>query len=351
LQDWHNRLREAGSEHSDGTRRKERASESGFRVVTGCEDGGNTPCETPRFSIRGMTCQEDVSETSGFGVCGNIGAQEGASPVSGALRSGISGRTCPEEDSTPASEAELVAKARTGDPDAFGELVRRHRARAFGIARSLTQDHHLAEDVVQDALVRAFLHLGTLIDAARFSPWLTKIIRNEAYMKLRRGGPHGKERPFTSLEGGGLADQGSSGGTSSGGSPCIREDDWHDIDRVLFHLSRSALDSARQAYDPSAALLRKELVDGIRSLLHCLSPREKRIFEAYFFEQLPPQDIAALLDTAVANVYNSISRARSKMQQERIRVHISMYVKQRQKLGKPAKKLLAPPSFKPAWKD
>jgi RNA polymerase sigma factor (sigma-70 family) len=312
-----NRLGEAGSEQTAGMQAMEGAPGTGLR--------GNPAGESPHTGLHG----NPAGESPGFGAHRNMGGVE---------------------DAIPASEAELVAKARTGDPDAFGELVRRHRARAFGIARSLTQDPHLAEDVVQDALVRAFLHLGTLVDAARFSSWLSKIIRNEAYMKLRRGGPHGKERPFTSFEGGGLASQGSSGGSSSGVTT-MREDDWHDIDRVLFHLSRSALDSARQAYDPSAALLRKELIDGIRSLLHCLSPREKRIFEAYFFEQLPPQDIAALLDTAVANVYNSISRARSKMQQERIRVHISMYVQQRQKLGKPAKKLLAPPSFKPLWKD
>lgn len=253
--------------------------------------------------------------------------------------SGFRDEPDPDEDAwpEPVSEEELVEKARDGDPDAFGELVRRHRAKAFGIAHSLTKDHHLAEDVVQDALVRAFLHLGTLIDSVRFSPWLAKIIRNEAYMKLRRGGPHGKERPFTSVE--------------MAASPEIGTEDWHDIDRVLFQLSRSALDSAKQANDPSTALLRKELVDGIRSLLDCLGPREKQIFEAYFFEQLPPQDIAALLNTAVANVYNNISRARSKMQQERIRVQISMYVEQRKKMEKLAKKLLAPPSFKPVWKD
>ncbi|GJM69654.1 hypothetical protein HMSSN036_18700 [Paenibacillus macerans] len=255
-----------------------------------------------------------------------------------ALRSGFRYEPAANEGgrSEPVSEKELVEQARSGDPDAFGELVRRHRAKAFGIAHSLTQDHHLAEDVVQDALVRAFLHLGTLIDAARFSPWLAKIIRNEAYMKLRRGGPNWKERPFTSLEG--------------VISPEIGAGDWHDIDRVLFQLSRSALESARQASDPSAALLRKELIDNIHTMLRCLSPREKRIFEAYFFEQLPPQEIAALLDTAIANVYNSISRARGKIQQERIRVHISMYVQQRKKMGKPAKRLLVPPSFKPLWK-
>jgi len=235
------------------------------------------------------------------------------------------------------NEKELVEQARAGDPDAFGELVRRHRAKAFGIAHSLTQDHHLAEDIVQEALVRAFLHLGSLVDAARFSPWLTKIIRNEAYMKVRRGGPHRREQPFTSLEG--------------ARQPVIGADDWQDIDRILFQLSRRALDSARQMQDPSDAFIRKELIDGIRSLLRCLSPREKRIFEAYFFEQLPPQEIAALLDTAVANVYNSIARARSKMQQERIRVHVSMYVKQRRVMGKPGKVLLAPPLITVAWED
>ncbi|XEC94202.1 RNA polymerase sigma factor [Paenibacillus tarimensis] len=258
-----------------------------------------------------------------------------------------------ENDTRPVSEADLVAKARNGDPDAFGELVRRHRAKAFGIAYSLTQDHHLAEDVVQEALVRAFLHLGTLIDLGRFKPWLSRIVRNEAYMKLRRGGPYGKERPFTSWE----RAVGAGERQPEGGSPSTEAtnnsmaEDWCDIDRVLFRLSRSALDAARSAADPSSALLRKELVDGIRSLLHCLSPREKRIFEAYFFEQLPPQEIAALLDTAVANVYNSISRSRTKLQQERIRTHISLYIGQRKKLGKPAKKLLAPPLLQVTWRN
>ncbi|QYR23575.1 RNA polymerase sigma factor [Paenibacillus sp. sptzw28] len=255
-----------------------------------------------------------------------------------------------DDEPRPIKEADLVAKARTGDPDAFGELVRSSRSKAFGLAYAMTRDHHLAEDVVQDALVRAFLHLGTLIDSSRFTPWLTKIVRNEANMKLRRGGPHRNERPFTScvtFEGG--TERPSGVGTA--GQHTARQD-WSDIDRVLFHLSRSALDAARQTNDPSTALLRKELIDGIRSLLHCLSRRERRIFfEAYFFDQLPPQDIAALLDTAVANVYNGISRSRTKIQQERIRVHISLYVKQPQQSGKPVKRLLAPPLYKITWKD
>jgi RNA polymerase sigma factor (sigma-70 family) len=253
-----------------------------------------------------------------------------------------------DSGSEPIKEADLVAKARTGDPDAFGELVRRSRSKAFGLAYAMTRDHHLAEDVVQDALIRAFLHLGTLIDSSRFTPWLTKIVRNEANMKLRRGGPHRNERPFASWVSCENGTERHHGTFSLGRNTA---EDWSDIDRVLFHLSRSALDAARQANDPSRALLRKELIDGIRSMLHCLSSRERRIFEAYFFDQLPPQDIAALLDTAVANVYNGISRSRLKIQQERIRVHISFYIKQRQQFGKPAKRLLAPPLYKITWKD
>jgi RNA polymerase sigma factor (sigma-70 family) len=255
-------------------------------------------------------------------------------------------------DPTPESEADLVAKARMGDPEAFGELVRRSRAKAFGLAYSMTKDEYLAEDVVQEALIRAFLHLGKLIDPSRFKPWLYKIVRNEAYMKLRRGGPHLKESPFTSL----------AGNTSSAGCHSSNKNTdtafrnnsegcWNDIDQVLYRLSKQSLESSRYANDPSSSLLRKELIDGIRSLLHCLSIKEKLIFQAYFFDQLSPLEIAALMDTSVANIYNSISRSRVKMQQERIRVHISLYIEKRQKSGKPVRKLIAPPILKTHWKE
>lgn len=249
----------------------------------------------------------------------------------------------------PELDRELVARAREGDPDAFGELVRRHRARAMGTAHSLTQDWHMAEDIVQEALVKAFLKLGSLVDRDRFSPWLSRIVRNEAYMKLRRGGFHGKERPFTAW-----TDSPSVGTRPAKANTAVvapRADVTGDIDEVLFRLRRNALESARQAVDPTSALLRKELIDGIRGLLHCLTSREKEVFERFFFDQLPPQDIAALLDTSVASIYNSISRARMKVQQERIRTYVSMYIEKRRILGKPKRKLLAPPCIRTAWGD
>jgi RNA polymerase sigma factor (sigma-70 family) len=253
-----------------------------------------------------------------------------------------------QAEKQPKLDQELVARAREGDADAFGELVRRHRARAMDVARTLTQDSHLAEDIVQEALVKAFLKLGTLVDERRFAPWLARIVRNEAFMKLRRGGPHGKERPFTALT---SFPQGGSANAGQAHVALAVQREYGDIDEVLFRLGLNALESARQATDPTTALLRKELIDGIRSLLHCLTSREKDVFERFFLDQLPPQDIAALLNTSVASIYNSLSRARMKVQQERLRVHISMYIEKRRVLSKQKRKLLTPPCIRIAWED
>jgi RNA polymerase sigma factor (sigma-70 family) len=222
-------------------------------------------------------------------------------------------------------ERELVDRARSGDNEAFGELVRIHRAQALGLAGKLTQDLHLAEDIVQEALIRAFLHLGTLTDAGRFMPWLHRIVRNQAYMKLRRGGPFGKERPFSSFE--------------------QKAVDWSDIDNILFRLTDHATEEARNRYDPEASLVRKEMLQSMHLLISCLKKRERAVFEARFFGELPPAEIAELFNTTTANVYNSLSRSRTKLQKERIRILIQGYVEKRVELGLPKRKILAIPQL------
>jgi RNA polymerase sigma factor (sigma-70 family) len=232
-------------------------------------------------------------------------------------------------------QRELVDRARSGDQEAFGELVRRHRAKALGWAGSLTADSFLAEDIVQDALIRAFLHLGTLTDAGRFTPWLHRIVRNQAYMKLRRGGPFGKERPFASL----CAKTDAS--PLSGGSE--GQVDWGDIDSILFHLTDFSEEEAMRGQNPEACLLRKEMLQSIHMLITCLNKRERGIFEARFFGELPPAEIAALFNMTTANVYNSLSRSRVKLQKERIRVSLNIYVRRRAELGRPRRNILSPP--------
>lgn len=225
-----------------------------------------------------------------------------------------------------------VERAKEGDSEAFGELVRHYRAKALGLADSLTGDAHMAEDIVQEALIRAFLHLGTLEDNRRFMPWLHRIVRNQAYMKLRRGGRFAKERPFASLS------SADSAGGAGGGPP-----DWGDIDAILYHLADHAEAEARNDVCPERHLLRKETLQSIHMLIRCLNKRERAIFEARFFGELPPSEIAELFHTTTAGVYMSLSRSKVKLQKERLRVGISLYVQRRAAQGRPKRNVLPPP--------
>ena len=91
-------------------------------------------------------------------------------------------------------EAELVARAREGDEQAFADLVRRHADRAYAVALRMTGNPADAQDVVQDAMVAAWQHLDGFAGAASFATWLTRIVINGCH-DLRRG-----SRPTEPLE-------------------------------------------------------------------------------------------------------------------------------------------------------
>ncbi|RKP47936.1 RNA polymerase sigma factor [Cohnella endophytica] len=238
------------------------------------------------------------------------------------------------------TERELIEQARDGNREAFGELVRQHRAEALGVANRMVRDAHMAEDVVQDALVRAFLHLGSLMDSSKFVPWFHRIVRNQAYQKLRRGGPHAKEQPFSAIGKNG-------GGATAGAEYSLNSDneetDWTNVDRILFRLQTAAALEARNRGDPAECLMRTDMLRGLRELLAVLSKRERGIFEAHFFGELPPSEIAELLGTTTANIYNSLSRSRAKVRKERIRISIGLYVQKRAEQGLPNRKVLSTP--------
>jgi RNA polymerase sigma-70 factor (ECF subfamily) len=73
----------------------------------------------------------------------------------------------------------LVARVRSGDLDAYAELVHRHAQLAIRAAVLLGAGDD-AEDVVQDALVKAYRSLGRFRDGSPFRPWLLRIVTNEA---------------------------------------------------------------------------------------------------------------------------------------------------------------------------
>lgn len=83
------------------------------------------------------------------------------------------------------TDAELVALARSGDADAFGQLVTRHQAAAYRAALAALRNPHDAEDVTQDAFVRAWRALPGYRGEAAFRTWLLTIVWKRALTRRR----------------------------------------------------------------------------------------------------------------------------------------------------------------------
>src|SRR5213078_489605 len=78
------------------------------------------------------------------------------------------------------SDEEVVRRVLAGERQLFEVLMRRYNRRLYRVARGIVGDNDEAEDVVQDAYVRAFHHLDQFAEKARFATWLTRIAVYEA---------------------------------------------------------------------------------------------------------------------------------------------------------------------------
>lgn len=85
-----------------------------------------------------------------------------------------------------AEDADLAARAATGDQRAFEAIMRRNNQLLFRTARSILKNDEEAEDAVQEAYLHAFRALGSFRADARLSTWLVRIVANEALGRLRR---------------------------------------------------------------------------------------------------------------------------------------------------------------------
>ncbi len=83
-------------------------------------------------------------------------------------------------------ETALVARAKAGDADAFSELVQHYDRRVFRMAKQITQNDDDAEDVLQEAFLKAYTHLNDFQGNSKFYTWVVRIAVNEALMKLRK---------------------------------------------------------------------------------------------------------------------------------------------------------------------
>ncbi|HJX85587.1 MAG TPA: sigma-70 family RNA polymerase sigma factor [Candidatus Angelobacter sp.] len=83
-------------------------------------------------------------------------------------------------------ELTLVQAAKKGDLEAFSQLVKRYDRNIFRIAQHITHNEEDAQDVVQEAFLKAYRNLQQFQGNSKFYTWLVRIAVNEALMKLRR---------------------------------------------------------------------------------------------------------------------------------------------------------------------
>lgn len=82
-------------------------------------------------------------------------------------------------------QAELVSRAQNADEGAFGELMRRTSGSSLRLATSILKNHHLAEEEVQNAYLKAWCHIGQFQGESHFSTWMSRIVANQCLMHLR----------------------------------------------------------------------------------------------------------------------------------------------------------------------
>ena len=92
----------------------------------------------------------------------------------------------PTRSNVPLNDVELAERIARRDQTAFEALMRQHNGKLFRVARSILKDEAEAEDAVQDAYLEAYRHIGEFRGSAQLSTWLTRIVINQALMRVRK---------------------------------------------------------------------------------------------------------------------------------------------------------------------
>ena len=182
------------------------------------------------------------------------------------------------------SDAELAAHAAGGDAGAFRLIMQRNNARLYRVARAVLRNDSEAEDVVQEAYVRAFRKLGEFRAEASLSTWLTRITLNEALQRLRQ------RRPTAELE---AVDR----------QPVAKE-----AEVIWFP-------GAPSESDPEGGASRREVARLLERAIDALPDAFRIVFLMRAVEEMSTEETAVSLGIPEATVKTRFHRARRLLQQ------------------------------------
>jgi RNA polymerase sigma-70 factor, ECF subfamily len=168
-------------------------------------------------------------------------------------------------------EADLLRKAQGGNLFAFEEIVRRYQRRAYGVAVRIVRRHDVADDVVQEAFLRAWQSLASFDLSRPFGPWIARIAANLAINHVRSPLAREEELP-----------DGHGETPSAGGGP---------LDVVLEGEAQRVLEQA----------------------LGTLPDEQRAVFVLRVSEELSYREIADVMGVQVGTVMSRLHRAREKL--------------------------------------
>lgn len=178
-------------------------------------------------------------------------------------------------------EASLIAAIGRGEKELFHDLIIPYEGAAYRMAFSLLRDDADAEDVVQEACIKAFRNLDSFRMESRFGTWLLSIVLNEARVRLRKK----KRMPLDSID-----------EQTPDGVPSI------------------AL--ADPKYLPSKYLEQKELSRTLSDAIANLPPKYRQVFVLRTVDELSISEAAQMLDISQATVKVRLHRARHMLQRK-----------------------------------
>jgi RNA polymerase sigma factor (sigma-70 family) len=183
------------------------------------------------------------------------------------------------EITTDISDMYLVAAAKDGDHQAYAELCRRHSKQILRIILRITRDVADAEDTLQEALLKAYIHIGGFEGRSAFSSWLTRIAINSALMLSR------KKRS----------------------QPVYRFESGSDVDDFSFP------EPMETSYNPEESCIQNALEDELDHAIRYLSPTLRAAMQIRYREDASVSEIAKMLGISEAAVKSRLLRARSQI--------------------------------------
>jgi RNA polymerase sigma-70 factor (ECF subfamily) len=183
-------------------------------------------------------------------------------------------------------DTQLVREAQRGSRAAFEELVRHYDQAVLRLAMHLTGSDHEAQDIYQEAFLKAYKSVGNFRFECSFYTWIYRIVTNLCLDHLRKRQVRKEDAPVA---------------TDSSG------EQYDVLDRVA---------DGRSGANPEQDLMRRELGGRINRALDKLTPRERMVFELKHYQGLRLRTIGEMLSTTEETAKNTLFRATKKLRSQ-----------------------------------